>query len=126
MARGKLPEPLLDHSRPPFHRHRFCSARWRLGCNRENPQEGGARMMSVLEIKEIRKTFGGLKAVDGLSFSIAPGEVVGLLGPNGSGKTTLMNLISGALKPTEGSIRLDGNETGGMRPDLIARSGVAR
>lgn len=83
-------------------------------------------MTPVLEIKEIRKTFGGLKAVDGLSFSIAPGEVVGLLGPNGSGKTTLMNLISGALKPTEGSIRLDGKETGGMRPDLIARSGVAR
>lgn len=83
-------------------------------------------MSAVLEIHDIRKTFGGLKAVDGLSFSIQQGDVLGLLGPNGSGKTTLMNLISGALKPTGGSIRLGGNEIGGKRPDLIARAGVAR
>ncbi|AVH44825.1 ABC transporter ATP-binding protein [Agrobacterium tumefaciens] len=83
-------------------------------------------MSAVLEITDIRKTFGGLKAVDGLGLTIEAGEVVGLLGPNGSGKTTLMNLISGALKPTEGSIRLKGQEIAGKRPDVIARAGVAR
>ncbi len=83
-------------------------------------------MSTVLEITDIRKTFGGLKAVDGLGLTIRAGEVVGLLGPNGSGKTTLMNLISGALKPTEGSIRLEGQEIAGRRPDAIARAGVAR
>ncbi|UXT92415.1 ABC transporter ATP-binding protein [Agrobacterium pusense] len=83
-------------------------------------------MSTVLEIADIRKTFGGLKAVDGLGLTIKAGEVVGLLGPNGSGKTTLMNLISGALKPTEGSIRLEGQEIAGRRPDAIARAGVAR
>lgn len=83
-------------------------------------------MTAVLDIIDARKSFGGLKAVDGLSLSIAAGEVVGLLGPNGSGKTTLMNLISGALKPTGGSIRLAGVEIGGERPDRIARAGVAR
>lgn len=83
-------------------------------------------MSAVLEIIDIRKTFGGLKAVDGLGLTIEAGEVVGLLGPNGSGKTTLMSLISGALKPTEGSIRLKGQEIAGRRPDVIARAGVAR
>ncbi|HAU78601.1 MAG TPA: hypothetical protein DCW88_24705 [Agrobacterium sp.] len=83
-------------------------------------------MSTVLEINDIRKTFGGLKAVDGLGLTIKAGEVVGLLGPNGSGKTTLMSLISGALKPTEGSIRLEGQEIAGRRPDAIARAGVAR
>ncbi|NSX93897.1 ABC transporter ATP-binding protein [Agrobacterium tumefaciens] len=83
-------------------------------------------MSAVLEITDIRKTFGGLKAVDGLGLTIEAGEVVGLLGPNGSGKTTLMNLISGALKPTEGSIRLKGQEIAGKRPDVIARASVAR
>lgn len=83
-------------------------------------------MSAVLEIIDIRKTFGGLKAVDGLGLTIKAGEVVGLLGPNGSGKTTLMNLISGVLKPTEGSIRLKGQEIAGRRPDVIARAGVAR
>ncbi len=83
-------------------------------------------MSAVLEITDIRKTFGGLKAVDGLGLTVEAGEVVGLLGPNGSGKTTLMNLVSGALKPTEGSIRLKGQEIAGRRPDVIARAGVAR
>ncbi|EPR19262.1 ABC transporter [Agrobacterium sp. TS43] len=83
-------------------------------------------MSAVLEITDIRKTFGGLKAVDGLGLTIEAGEVVGLLGPNGSGKTTLLNLASGSLKPTEGSIRLKGQEIAGRRPDVIARAGVAR
>nr|WP_010141855.1 ATP-binding cassette domain-containing protein [Oceanicola sp. S124] len=80
----------------------------------------------MLEIHEAAKHFGGVRAVDGLSFSMNEGEVVGLLGPNGSGKTTLMNLVSGALKPTSGDILFDGVAIGGKRPDVIARAGVAR
>lgn len=80
----------------------------------------------MLEIREAAKHFGGVRAVDGLSFSMNEGEVVGLLGPNGSGKTTLMNLVSGALKPTSGEILFDGVAIGGKRPDVIAKAGVAR
>jgi branched-chain amino acid transport system ATP-binding protein len=79
-----------------------------------------------LEVLGATRRFGGLVAVDGVSFAVAPGEVVGLLGPNGSGKTTLLNLISGALRPTSGSILLDGVEIGRARPDRIARHGLAR
>lgn len=80
----------------------------------------------LLEISGLSRRFGGLKAVDGMSFSITRGEVVGLLGPNGSGKTTTMNMVSGALKPSEGAIRLSGRDIGGLGPDRIARAGIAR
>jgi len=83
-------------------------------------------MSPLLELAGIDKRFGGLMAVDSMGFTVAKGEVVGLLGPNGSGKTTLMNLISGALKPSAGTIRLGGADITGRRPDLIARAGVAR
>jgi branched-chain amino acid transport system ATP-binding protein len=82
--------------------------------------------MTLLEINQATKAFGGLKAVDDVSFSLAEGEIVGLLGPNGSGKTTLINLISGALPATSGEIRLAGTRLTGHRADLIARAGVAR
>lgn len=82
--------------------------------------------MSFLEIDRAAKQFGGLRAVDDVSFSLARGEIVGLLGPNGSGKTTLINLISGALPATSGDIRLDGLRLTGLRRDRIARAGVAR
>ena len=65
--------------------------------------------MSLLKVKGLRKNFGGLRAVDGLDFDVAQGEVVGLLGPNGSGKTTAMNLISGAIPPSAGSIAFEGH-----------------
>lgn len=83
-------------------------------------------MSQLLQIEEVSRRFGGLKAVDGISFTIASGEVVGLLGPNGSGKTTLMNLISGATKPTTGQILLGGTVISGQSPDRIAHAGVAR
>lgn len=82
--------------------------------------------MTLLSVNNVTKAFGGLRAVDGASFDIAAGEVVGLLGPNGSGKTTLINLISGALPATSGSIALDGLRLTGWRADRIARAGVAR
>lgn len=80
----------------------------------------------LLQIKGLLKRFGGLVAVNQLSFDVKQGEIVGLLGPNGSGKTTVLNLVSGALRPDEGSVRLEGEELIGLRPNRIARRGVAR
>jgi ABC-type branched-subunit amino acid transport system ATPase component len=74
----------------------------------------------------LARTFGGLRAVDALQFTLAPGEIVGLLGPNGSGKTTVLNLVSGALAPDRGSVRLRGRELTGEPAFRIARLGVAR
>lgn len=82
--------------------------------------------MSFLDIKGAVKQFGGLRAVDDVSFALERGEIVGLLGPNGSGKTTLINLVSGALPATSGVIRLNGQKLTGLRRDRIARAGVAR
>jgi branched-chain amino acid transport system ATP-binding protein len=64
----------------------------------------------ILQLQNISKRFGGLKAVDDVSFSINKGEIVGLIGPNGAGKTTLMNLISGTLKPDSGKVIFDGSD----------------
>ncbi len=82
--------------------------------------------MSHLVITGATKRFGGLTAVDAVSFSMKQGEITGLLGPNGSGKTTLINLISGALPASDGEITLNGLRLTGKRPDQIARAGVAR
>lgn len=82
--------------------------------------------MSFLTIDRAVKQFGGLRAVDAVSFSLNRGEIVGLLGPNGSGKTTLIDLVSGALPATSGTISLDGQRLTRLRRDRIARAGVAR
>ena len=82
--------------------------------------------MSFLSIDNARKDFGGLRAVNDVSFTLERGEIAGLLGPNGSVKTTLINLISGALPASGGQITLDGVRLSGRRPDVIARAGVAR
>lgn len=83
-------------------------------------------MSTLLSLDGATKRFGGLTAVDGLSFTLGKGEIVGLLGPNGSGKTTALNLISGYLPPSAGSILLNGVRIGGLSPDRIAHRGVAR
>lgn len=82
--------------------------------------------MTFLSIESVVKTFGGLTAVNGVTFSVGEGEIVGLLGPNGSGKTTLINLISGALATTAGTTTLSGFRLTGRGADAIARAGVAR
>jgi branched-chain amino acid transport system ATP-binding protein len=74
----------------------------------------------------VTKRFGGLVAVDGMSFTLEEKQVLGLIGPNGSGKTTMMNLISGAMKPTAGEIRLYGEAIGGIGASRVANKGVAR
>lgn len=82
--------------------------------------------MSFLVIKNAVKQFGGLRAVNDVTFGLDRGETVGLLGPNGSGKTTLINLVSGALPATSGVVSLNGQRLTGLRRDAIARAGVAR
>ncbi len=81
---------------------------------------------AILDVQGISKQFGGLRAVNNLSFSVREHELLGLIGPNGSGKTTMMNLISGALKPTGGGICLDGQLISVLSARHIARAGVAR
>jgi len=80
----------------------------------------------LLSVDNVRKTFGGLAAVDGVSYTVGTGEIVGLIGPNGSGKTTMLNMISGALVPDSGTITFKGVEIEGRNPFRIARLGVAR
>ena len=83
-------------------------------------------MNAVLEVKDIRKNFGGITAVDGVSFDVREGEILGIIGPNGCGKSTLFNCILGQLPPSEGEVRLDGRATTGMRPSDLNRLGVSR
>lgn len=83
-------------------------------------------MTALLQVCELARAFGGLKAVDALSFEVGTGEIVGLIGPNGSGKTTALNLISGVLRPDSGSVRFDGVELAGRPAHRIARAGIAR
>ncbi|MBR0873316.1 branched-chain amino acid ABC transporter ATP-binding protein/permease [Bradyrhizobium tropiciagri] len=85
-----------------------------------------ARNTTVLSVEAVRKTFGGLIAVNDVSFDVKAGEIVGLIGPNGAGKSTLFNLVSGALSPVGGSVELLGNRTRSGAARSIARLGVAR
>lgn len=81
---------------------------------------------AILTVRDLSKSFGGVRALDGVGFSVGAGELVGLIGPNGSGKTTAFNLLTGVLKPTSGSIRFRGEEVAGSPPQRIARLGMAR
>ncbi|BBK39533.1 ABC transporter ATP-binding protein [Allostella sp. ATCC 35155] len=80
----------------------------------------------MLQVEGLTRTFGGFVAVDSVSFSVARGEILGLIGPNGSGKSTTFNLISGALAPTRGSIRFEGTELAGRKASDIVHRGLAR
>ena len=81
---------------------------------------------TLLEVQGIRKTFGGITAVDGVSFEVREGEILGIIGPNGCGKSTLFNCILGQLPPTEGKVLLDGDDVTGLRPSEMNRRGVSR
>jgi branched-chain amino acid transport system ATP-binding protein len=80
----------------------------------------------LLEVKDITKRFGEMTVLSGISFTVQKGDIVGIIGPNGAGKTTLFNIISGHLKPTSGSINLDGVNITGKSMEDIARSGLVR
>jgi ABC-type branched-subunit amino acid transport system ATPase component len=81
---------------------------------------------TVLSVRGVTRRFGGLVAVDGMTFDVKEHQVMGLIGPNGSGKTTMMNLISGALRLSDGQISLQGSRISGLPAQEINRRGVAR
>ncbi len=82
--------------------------------------------MPMLEVTELGISFGGLRAVDELSMKIEKGGLVGLIGPNGAGKTTVFNMLTGVYRPTDGGIRLDGENIIGKKPHEICSMGIAR
>lgn len=82
--------------------------------------------MSLLEVKNLGISFGGLRAVDGFHITIEKGQLYGLIGPNGAGKTTVFNLLTGVYKPSDGSISLDGTDVTGKSTIEINKAGIAR
>jgi len=80
----------------------------------------------LLEIKDLAKAFGGIKAVNGVDLKVMPGSIVGIIGPNGSGKTTFFNLITGLIEPTGGQVVLSGEDITGLKPHVIVEKGIAR
>lgn len=89
----------------------------------EQPRAAGE---ALLRVQALSKAFGGVRAVAGVSFDLAPGELLALIGPNGAGKSTCFNMINGQLKPDAGSIALDGHDIAGLPPRAIWRRGVGR
>src|SRR5262245_13306411 len=85
---------------------------------------GGHR--SVLELEDLSKHFGGVKAVDGVTLEVRKGDILGLIGPNGSGKSTIVNLVSGFLPPTAGRVVLDGEDVTGLPSHILVSRGIAR
>ncbi len=80
----------------------------------------------MLEVREISRVFGGLKAVDRASLDVAPGEIVGLIGPNGAGKTTLFATIAGFHRPDAGTVSFEGKPITGLAPHRVCASGMVR
>jgi branched-chain amino acid transport system ATP-binding protein len=83
-------------------------------------------MTTVLVAEKLSRNFGGIQAIDDLSFALSEGEIVALIGPNGAGKTTLVNLLTGIVKPSSGRIRFEGADVTAQRPFESARRGLAR
>src|SRR4030095_13844392 len=105
--------------RHPRHRRKFPGAARppRVKANAANP---------LLEGPELGTRFGGLTALSGVSFSVAAGETIGIMGANGAGKTTLFSLIAGNARPSAGAIAFAGSRIDGLSPDRICRLGIAR
>jgi branched-chain amino acid transport system permease protein len=80
----------------------------------------------ILEVDDLRRTFGGVRAVDGASFAVEPGRITGLIGPNGAGKSTVLAVIAGSLRPSSGSVRFEGDELTRVPSWLVPRRGVVR
>jgi len=82
--------------------------------------------MALLSVANLTRRFGGVVAVDDVSFDVREGEIVGLIGPNGAGKTTLFNVIAGRLKPTSGRVLMDGEDITGLEPHQLFAKGLLR
>ena len=80
----------------------------------------------MLRFEDVRLSFAGVKAIDGVSFTVAKDELFAVIGPNGAGKTSIFNVISGVYRPQKGKVSLDGTDLTGLRPDKVAKLGVAR
>ena len=94
-----------------------------------NPAENNgplAAAPAALELKNITHNFGGLRALCGVNFTVAPGELAGIIGPNGAGKTTVFNLITGVYKPSKGNVLFNGADITGLRSSAITSMGIAR
>jgi branched-chain amino acid transport system ATP-binding protein len=83
-------------------------------------------MSAFLEVSNVSKTFGGLTAVDNVSFGLEKGQILGLVGPNGSGKSTMLNVLSGVYEANGGTVTLQGRRLSGLKPNAIAEAGLAR
>jgi branched-chain amino acid transport system ATP-binding protein len=83
-------------------------------------------MTSFLQVSDVKKQYGAIRAVDGVTFSVGPGEIVGVIGPNGSGKTTLFNSILGQIEPTSGKVEFCDEDVTGLSPLELSRRGVGR
>ena len=84
------------------------------------------RPVALLTVENVTRRFGGIVALDDVSFDVGAGEIVGLIGPNGAGKTTAFNVITGFLRPTRGEIRYRGRSLNGLRPHEVAEAGLVR
>src|SRR5262245_50538356 len=132
LAGGRLRPP--DRPRRPVHaaRPRADRRAGALPAPRDRARDrGGAAAMSatspaLLSLRDVTHRFGGVTAVQDVSFDVASGEIVGLIGPNGAGKTTLINLVTGLLAPTRGRIAYAGTPIVGLRPHAVGRLGIAR
>jgi len=82
--------------------------------------------LSLLRLQSVVKSFGGLTAINNVSFDVAEGEIVGLIGPNGAGKTTVFNVINGFFSPTKGDIYFRDRRISGLKPHKVCRMGIAR
>ena len=82
--------------------------------------------MTILGVEHLSRNFGGLKAVDAVSFAVSEGNIKAIIGPNGAGKTTIFNLVSGTLKPTSGTVRFKGERITGLKPFRVASRGILR
>src|SRR5690606_41992526 len=81
---------------------------------------------AILEVRDLVKDFGGIRAVDDCSFTVQKGSITGLIGPNGAGKTTAFNMVTGFIRPDRGEVRFRGERIDGLPPHVIFRKGIAR
>ncbi len=82
--------------------------------------------MTILAARDIGISFGGIKAIDGVSFEVSPGQILSIIGPNGAGKTTLFNIVSGVYECSHGTVTLSGEDVTGLTPDKLAARGLSR
>jgi branched-chain amino acid transport system permease protein len=95
-----------------------------LPATRESAPHDNGRV--AVDVRDLAKYFGGIRAVDGLDLELSTGRITGLIGPNGAGKTTVFNLLTGAITPERGTVALNGHVITGMRPDRVVKQGMAR